>query len=168
MSMFRRTIPLLRNFPLGRTAGPALKKVHLPHQLPAEAKAEVIFETTVDPFDPKAHPIYDTHPVPASGTSPVEFGNRIKRKHLDHGAGRNTMSPVLCIDLFTMLDTQPLAKVLQAEIGKGVGQEMVPEQLQSLAELWRQLQVQYTWRLNAMGAWRPPFPQLPPSLVTPL
>ena len=82
MSMFRRTIPLLKNFPLGRTAGPALKKVHLPHELPAEAKAEVIFETTIDPFDPKAHPIYDTHPVPPSGTSPVEFGNRIKRKQI--------------------------------------------------------------------------------------
>ena len=58
------------------------------------------------------------------------------------------MSPILCIDLFTMLDTQPLAKALKAEIPD----EVLPEKLQSLAELWRMLQVQYAWRLSAMGA----------------
>lgn len=145
--MLKITRPLFRNFPLARTAGPALKKVHLPHELPSEAKAEVIFETTIDPFDPKTHPIYDTHPAPGP-EPPIVFGNKIKRKHQDEGVGRNTMSPVLCIDLFTMLDTQPLAKALEAEIP----QDVLPEKLQQLAELWRQLQVQYTWRLNAMGA----------------
>ena len=60
------------------------------------------------------------------------------------------MSPILCIDLFTMLDTEPLSKALKAEIPDDV----LPEKLQSLAELWRMLQVQYTWRLNAMGAYR--------------
>lgn len=57
------------------------------------------------------------------------------------------MSPILCIDLFTMLDTEPLSRALKAEIPYDV----LPEKLQSLAELWRMLQVQYTWRLNAMG-----------------
>ncbi len=57
------------------------------------------------------------------------------------------MSPILCIDLFTMLDTQPLAKVLAAEI-QG---EILPEKLQQIAELWRGLQVQYCWRLGSMG-----------------
>lgn len=138
--MFRRTIPRLRNFPLSRTAGPSLSKVKLPHQLPLDEKAEIIFDQTLSP----SKVYYDSG---ITKPPPVVFGNRIKRKHQDKGVGRNEMSPILCIDLFTMLDTQPLAKVLAAEI-QG---EILPEKLQQIAELWRGLQVQYCWRLGSMG-----------------
>lgn len=66
------------------------------------------------------------------------------------------MAPILCIDLYTMIDTQPLTKVLKAEIPDDVSEE----KLLSLAEMWRKLQVEYTLRLNAMSACQASFPCL--------
>ena len=57
------------------------------------------------------------------------------------------MSPILCIDLFTMLDAKPISKALAAQLPSGT----LPDKIHSIADKWRMLQAQYTWRLNSMG-----------------
>lgn len=66
------------------------------------------------------------------------------------------MAPILVIDLFTMLDTQPLTKALKAQISCDVSDDKA----QSVVEMWRRLQVEYMLRLNAMSACQAPFPSL--------
>lgn len=56
------------------------------------------------------------------------------------------MAPVLCVDLFTMLDEKPLARAVKAEIGR-----ISNDQARAFAKEWRREQLSYMFRLNAMG-----------------
>lgn len=50
---------------------------------------------------------------------------------------------VVAFDLYgTLLSTSSIAKQLERHFGG---------QAQSIATLWRQYQLEYTWRLNSMG-----------------
>lgn len=136
--MLKQTLPLLKNFPLTRTVGPALNKVHLPHELSSSAKAEIIDSHIIDPFD------FKRPPSTRQDNPTVVFGNRLRRKGFPKGTGK--MAPVLCVDLFTMLDEKPLARAVKAEIGR-----ISNDQARAFAKEWRREQLSYMFRLNAMG-----------------